>query len=117
MRHLGYFAMLGFTMVGSFWLEVVLRVGVLRQVRRWLLTILPVALVFLLWDAYAIDRGHWFFDKRQIVGLYTPGRIPIEEVLFFIIVPLAALMTLQAVKSVKRDWVIDLKGEQRGATR
>ena len=96
--------MLIFTICGSFWLEVVLKVGVLRRWKRCLTTILPVASLFIAWDAYAIKRGHWFFDKDQILGIYGPFNIPLEEYLFFIVVPMAALMTIEAVLKVKPHW-------------
>lgn len=87
-----------------FWLEVVLKVGVLRRWKRAASSILPVASLFLAWDAYAIKRGHWFFDREQILGIYGPLHIPLEEYLFFIVVPLAALMTIEAVLKVKPHW-------------
>jgi lycopene cyclase domain-containing protein len=106
MRHLGYIAMLIFTVVGSFWLEIFLRVGVLKQVRRLLLTIVPVALLFITWDAYAISRKQWHFDPKQITGIHGPFHIPLEEYLFFVIVPIAAIMTLEAVKKRRPHWVV-----------
>ncbi len=102
----GYTAMLLFTIVGSFWLEVALRVKVLKRVKRVFLTIAPVAFIFIAWDLYAIRAGHWFFDQRQILGIYFPGRVPLEEILFFIIVPLAAIMTIEAVRRVKPHWLV-----------
>jgi len=66
--------------------------------------IIPVAFLFIAWDAYAISRGHWFFDKDQILGIYGPWSIPLEEYLFFIFVPMAALMTIEAVRKTKKDW-------------
>jgi len=99
-----YFAMLAFTVVGSFWLEVIFKVGVLRRIKRAALSILPVASIFLTWDYYAVSSGHWFFDKSQVVGIYGPSGIPLEEFLFFIIVPLAGLMTIEAVRAVKKTW-------------
>jgi len=96
--------MLAFTVVGSFWLEVIFKVGVLRRIKRAALSILPVVAIFLTWDYYAVDSGHWFFDKEQVVGIYGPSGIPIEEFLFFIIVPLAGLMTIEAVRAVKKNW-------------
>ena len=96
--------MLGFTVVGSFWLEIVLKVGVLRRIKRAMLSILPVSTLFILWDAYAVRSGHWFFDREQIVGIYGPFDIPLEEYLFFVIVPLAAIMTIEAVTTVKPHW-------------
>jgi lycopene cyclase domain-containing protein len=102
----GYLAMLVFTILGSFWLEIVLKVGVLRRVKRVFFTIAPVAALFIAWDLYAIHSGHWYFDRRQILGVYLPGRIPLEEVLFFIVVPLAAIMTIEAVRAVKKHWTV-----------
>lgn len=99
-------AMLAFTVVGSFWLEIALKVRVLRRIRRAMTAIAPVALCFLIWDAYAIANKHWFFDKEQIIGVFGPLNIPLEEYLFFIIIPLAAIMTIEAVRAVKKDWII-----------
>ena len=67
-------------------------------------TIAPIAFLFIAWDKYAIAHGHWFFDRDQILGVYGPWRIPIEEYLFFIIVPIAALMTIEAVRKTKKHW-------------
>jgi len=106
MLKLGYVAMLAFTMLGSFWLEVALKVRVLRRVRRWALSILPVAILFVLWDAYAVAHHHWYFDTNQILRIYGPFKIPLEEFLFFLVVPLAALMTLEAVRNVKKHWIV-----------
>ena len=100
-----YFAMLVFTVVGSFWLEIFLRVGVLRRLKRVLLSILPTALIFLIWDFYAVSQGHWWFDENQVVGIYGPRGIPLEEFLFFLVVPLAALLTIEAVRSQRRNWI------------
>ncbi len=102
----GYVAMLAFTVVGSFWLEIFLKVNVLRRYRRAITAIVPVALIFLIWDALAIRHGDWFFDAKQILGIYGPSRIPLEEYLFFLIVPLAAIMTIEAVRRVKPHWRI-----------
>ena len=90
--------------MGSFWLEILFKVGVLRRVKRWLLSIIPTALIFLVWDYYAVTRGHWKFDKEQVVGIYSPAGIPLEEFLFFLIVPLAGLMTIEAVRKRRPHW-------------
>lgn len=98
--------MILFTVVGSFWLEVVLKVGVLRRAKRLFLSIAPVSFLFLIWDAYAIRQGHWYFDKNQILGLIGPFDIPLEEFLFFIIIPIASVMTIEAVRTVKKHWIV-----------
>lgn len=106
MKQLGYVAMLLFTICGSFWLEIFFKIGVLRRLKRMALSILPVSAVFLIWDTYAISQGHWSFDSEQILGLFGPGGIPLEEFFFFLIVPIAAIMTLEAVRAVKKHWIV-----------
>jgi lycopene cyclase domain-containing protein len=98
--------MILFTIIGSFWLEIVLKVGVLRRVKRLFLSIAPVAILFLIWDAYAISQGHWYFDSNQILGVIVPFDIPLEEFLFFIFIPIASVMTIEAVRTVKKHWVV-----------
>ena len=67
MRHLGYMAMLAFTVVGSFWLEIALKVKVLKRIKLALRAIIPGAALFIIWDFYAVSRNHWFFDKNQVL--------------------------------------------------
>jgi len=98
--------MIVFTVIGSFWLEVFLKVGVLKQFKRVALAIAPVAFLFIAWDKYAIANGHWFFDRDQILGIYGPFCIPLEEYLFFIVVPIAALMAIEAVRKTKKHWKV-----------
>jgi lycopene cyclase domain-containing protein len=96
--------MLIFTLCGSGWLEIVLKTGVLRRIKRAVLSILPISIFFLIWDAYAISKGHWFFDRNQMLGIIGPFNIPLEEYLFFLVVPLAAILTIEGVTTVKPHW-------------
>jgi lycopene cyclase domain-containing protein len=91
-------------MVASFWLELAFKVRVLFRMKRVLLSLLPISLGFLIWDAYAISQGHWFFDEKQVTGIQGPFNIPIEEILFFLIIPMAVLMTLEGVTRLKPEW-------------
>ena len=109
MRHLGYVAMLAFCVLGTAPLELFLHVGVYRQWRRLLLTVLPVAAVFVAWDLFAISRGQWAFDRGQLLGVVLPGGLPVEELAFFVVVPVAAVLTLEAVRTV-RGWRV---GDER----
>lgn len=105
--------MILFTVFGSFWLEIVLKTRVLARLRRALLAILPVSAVFLLWDFYAVSQDHWQFDYAQTLGINGPFGIPLEEYLFFIVVPLAGILTLEAVRNVKRHWIVGDEDGQR----
>jgi lycopene cyclase domain-containing protein len=102
-RHLVYLAVLAFCLVAAGWLEPVLRLRVLRRWRRLALTVLPVAAVFVVWDLLAIRAGHWTYDPGQILPVRLPGRLPIEEVLFFLVVPVCAVLGFEAVRKV-RGW-------------
>jgi lycopene cyclase domain-containing protein len=105
-RSLGYVAVLAFCVVGTLPLELFLGVRVYRQWRRLALTLLPVVAVFVTWDSYAINAGQWSFDATQVLGVTLPGDLPLEEVLFFLVVPTASVLALEAVHRV-RGWPID----------
>jgi lycopene cyclase domain-containing protein len=98
MRHLTYLAVLAGCLLAALWLEPVLRVGVLRQWRRLLLTVVPVVLVFAGWDVAAIAARHWSYDRAQTTGVLLPGRLPLEELLFFVVVPVCAILGFEAVR-------------------
>ena len=97
-----YVAVLVGCLAAALWLEPVLRVNVLRRWRRLLLTVLPVALLFALWDVAAIAAGHWTFDPAQTTGVHLPGGLPLDELLFFLVVPVCAILGFEAVRAVLR---------------
>jgi lycopene cyclase domain-containing protein len=101
MRSFTYLAVLAFIFVGSAWLEIALRTRVLRRWKRLLLALAIPFTIFVIWDVWAIATGHWSIDPEQTLGLEIGGIIPIEELIFFIVVPLAAILSLEAVRSVK----------------
>jgi lycopene beta-cyclase len=94
-----YLLILAACLVATLPLELGLGARVYR--RPWLVTrtLLPVVVVFLTWDLLAYARGHWWFDDRYILGPRLLG-LPMEEWLFFVVVPLCALLTFEAVSNV-----------------
>jgi lycopene cyclase domain-containing protein len=102
-RHLAYVGVLAVCLLGTLPLELWLGVRVYRRPRRLLLTLLPVLVVFVVWDLYAVHAGHWTFDRAQTVGWVLPGGLPIEEVLFFLVVPICSVLAFEAVRTV-RGW-------------
>ncbi|HSN07361.1 MAG TPA: lycopene cyclase domain-containing protein [Candidatus Angelobacter sp.] len=105
MTRFAYVAVLVLVLLGTAWLEVVLRTRVYARWRRLLAALVPVVALFCAWDVYAIHAGQWTFDPQRTTGVLLPGALPLDEVLFFVVVPIAALLTLEAVRSVKR-WEI-----------
>lgn len=100
MRQLTYLVVLVVCLLCALWLEPLLRLRVLRRWRRLLVALAPVLAVFLAWDVAAIGAGHWSYDPRQVVGVTLPGRLPVEEVLFFLVVPICAILGFEAVRKV-----------------
>ena len=103
MRHLAYVGVLAFCLLGTLPLELWLGVRVYRRPRRLLLTLMPVLVVFVAWDLYGVHAGHWTFDPAQTLGWTLPGGLPIEEVLFFVVVPICSVLAFEAVRTV-RGW-------------
>ncbi len=102
MRQLSYFAVLAGALAAVLPLECLLGTRVLAQWRRLALTVLIAAVPFLCWDLYAVSQDQWSFDPDQTVGVEVPGGLPIEEVAFFVVIPLAIIFTLEAVRAVLR---------------
>jgi len=96
MGHLRYLAVLAACLVLTLPLELVLGARVYRRPKRLLATVVPVAAVFLAWDLFAAARGTWWFSDRWTIGVRLLG-LPVEEWLFFVVVPVCALLTFEAV--------------------
>ena len=100
MGHLTYLALLVGCLLVTAPLEVVLRVRVYARWRRFLLAVLPEFVVFVVWVLYAIAQGHWDYSATRTLDVRLPGGIPVEEVLFFLVVPLCSVLALEAVRKV-----------------
>jgi lycopene beta-cyclase len=72
--------------------------GVYRRPARLVRALAAPVALFLLWDAAAIARGHWWFAPAYVTGIRLPFEIPLEEVVFFVVVPLCTLLTYEAVR-------------------
>ena len=98
-RHASYAAMLAFVLLGTLPLHRFYRLRVFRQPLRLLVAIVPVAALFVAWDLMATSAGHWRFDPAQTFAGRLWG-LPLEEYAFFVVVPLAGILTFEAVKAV-----------------
>lgn len=104
MEKFSYVAVLVGCLLGSLWLEVLLRTNVLKRWRRLVRVVAIVVPIFCLWDAYAIAQGHWYFNSERTTGLFIPFDIPVDEVLFFLVIPLCSILSFEAVRSARPDW-------------
>ncbi len=102
MSHLAYLAILAFCLVCTAPLAVLLGHRVFGDLRRLGLCLLTTFAVFTGWDLYAIHAGHWSYDPSRTTGVLLPGRLPLEEALFFVVVPLCVVLTFEAVNRLSR---------------
>jgi len=52
------------------------------------------------WDVFAAWRGHWYFNPEGVSGINIIN-LPVEEWLFFIVVPFCCIFTWEALKYIK----------------
>lgn len=88
---------MGLCVLGTLPLEVA-GARVWRQPGRFARAVLPVTVLFCFWDVLSIHEGWWTYSRRYTTGVDLPGHLPIEEVVFFLVIPLCALLTLESVR-------------------
>jgi lycopene cyclase domain-containing protein len=60
-----------------------------------------VALTFGAWDVFATWRGHWHFDPAGVWAVRMIN-LPVEEVLFFVVIPFCCIFTWETLKYFER---------------
>ena len=85
-------------------LEFVLRARVYRRPRRLLAALLPVVAVFVVWDVVGIVRDHWWYSEGYTTGILLPLSVPLEELVFFLVIPVCGLLTYESVGTVLGWW-------------
>ncbi len=81
-------------------LEFVLGARVYRRPRALLYALVPVVVVFAVWDIWGIIRGHWSYNPRFVTGIELIFDMPLEELVFFVVIPICGLLTYEAVGRV-----------------
>jgi lycopene cyclase domain-containing protein len=60
------------------------------------LSIILIVVIFGMWDVYATYRGHWHFDQASVWKVRIIN-LPLEEVLFFVIIPFCSIFTWEVL--------------------
>ncbi|WP_374971297.1 lycopene cyclase domain-containing protein [Terrabacter sp. BE26] len=81
-------------------LEFLLGARVYRRPGLLVTALVPIVVVFSVWDLVGIRRDHWSYNAAYVTGLDLPGGMPIEELVFFVVVPICGLLTYEAVGRV-----------------
>jgi lycopene cyclase domain-containing protein len=99
-----YLALMAACLLVTLPLELVLGARVWRRPRRLWAALWPPVVLFVVWDVFAIARGTWGYNPAYVTGWRLPGKLPVEEVVFFVVIPIASLLTYEAVGRVLAGW-------------
>jgi lycopene cyclase domain-containing protein len=95
-----YLLVLGACALITLPLEFAFDAYVWRRPRRLVRAVLPAFVVFVAWDVWATASGTWDFSERYTIGLDLPGGLAVEELLFFLLIPVCTLLTLESVRNI-----------------
>ncbi len=103
-----YLILMGLCVLVTLPLEFLFGARVWRRPRRLLVALVPTVAVFTVWDMAAVARDHWTYNPRFVTGWELPFDLPIEELVFFIVIPMCGLLTYEAVRRVfcERDQLL-----------
>jgi lycopene cyclase domain-containing protein len=99
-----YLILMGLCVAITLPLEVLFRARVWRRPRRLLLALTPAMAIFVAWDLWATASGTWGFSDDYTIGVDLPGGMAVEELVFFTVIPVCGLLTLETVRRILRVW-------------
>lgn len=99
-----YLILMGLCVAITLPLEVLFRARVWRRPRRLLGALAPAMALFVAWDLWATASGTWGFNDDYTIGVDLPGGMAIEELVFFTVIPICGLLTLETVRRILRVW-------------
>lgn len=92
-----YLLLDGLTLFFPFILSFDSRVHYFSKWKSVLYATLIIAVPFLIWDFIFTEYGFWGFNPDYLIGINI-GNLPLEEVLFFLVVPFACTFIYECAK-------------------
>ena len=71
-----------------------------RNYKALIFTLILLVIFFGTWDIFATWRNHWYFNPQGIIGIKIIN-LPVEEWLFFIVIPFCCIFTWEAINFIK----------------
>lgn len=93
-----YLLIIVLVIAGPFLLSFDKKVAFHTHWKRLGLSMLPVSILYIIWDIIATKQGHWSFDSAYAGGWRLFG-LPLGEILFFFVVPYACIFIYEVVKA------------------
>jgi len=74
-----------------------------KNIRSLCLSITAIVFIFGVWDIVATARNHWYFNPEGVGRMYI-FNLPLEEALFFVVIPFCCIFTWEAIMYIKRRY-------------
>jgi len=98
LSHFTYLGLMLFTFIFPFALSFDKKVHFWKRWAYLFPSIVLTAVVFLIWDIRFTEGGIWSFNHEYTLGIYLKG-LPLEEWLFFLVVPYASVFIYDVLKA------------------
>jgi lycopene cyclase domain-containing protein len=92
-----YMVLMGITLFSPLVLSFDKRVHYYTRWKALFPSILPMFIVFIIWDVIFTRNNVWWFNKEYVIGWFI-AHLPLEEWLFFILVPFACVFIYDVIK-------------------
>lgn len=92
-----YSAYLFFTLIGALLLAHWQHLSFSSKLKPLLKALFATALIFVLWDMWAVFQGHWSFNPNFTLGFFIINQ-PLEEILFFFVIPFFYIVVWEILK-------------------
>lgn len=96
--HYTYFLILAASLAGPLALSFDKKVAFYKNWKYFFPAMIIPALLYIVWDIYFTSKGVWSFNAGYITGIKLYN-LPLEEVLFFFIVPYCCVFIYACIKS------------------
>jgi lycopene cyclase domain-containing protein len=77
--------------------------------------LIPVVIIFSAWDTVGISRDHWSYSDRFTRCMKLIFGVLIEELVFFIVVPIFGPLTYEAVGQVPTRGAAKITSRREGS--
>ena len=114
--HFTYFLILGCTLAGPLLLSFDKKVAFYKKWKPLFLSMLIPAIIYIAWDIYFTSKGIWSFNEAYYVTELKIFNLPLEEILFFFIVPYCCVFIYECIRGYfpqikdnePGDWILML---------
>lgn len=103
-----YFKILFFSFLVPFIYSFEPKVQFYKKWKPLFLSIFLMMIPYLIWDVYFTNNGYWGFNQDYLSGIYLFG-LPIEEILFFVVIPYACIFTFYTLRHYFPQTLISIR--------